>query len=110
MKKRLPALVVGAGVAGLLWIGGPSAQACDSGPTRTAGDTLAASPTGTEVYGAQTGDTAGQIGVTGSNGYIEAGGDEVNGAYVQGHSSGDELYGRVGVSSAGPDVCVNDQP
>ena len=110
MKKRLSALVVGAGVAGLFWVGGPSAQACDSGPTRASGDVIAGNPaTGGEIYGAQTGDTSGQVGTAGETGYIEAGGNETDGAYVQGSTSDGSVNGRTNVSSS-PSVCVNDTP
>jgi hypothetical protein len=112
LKKRLSAVVVGAGVAGLLWLGGPNAQACDTGSSNgsSADQTTVANPaTGGDVYGAQTSDAGGYAGTSGSTGYIEAGGDATSGGYVQGRESGDRVYGRVDVSQS-PGVCVNDQP
>ena len=114
MKKRLSAVVVGAGVAGLLWLGGPSAQAaCDTGSSNTTdtSDQVAPNPaTGGEVYGAQNASgTGGYVGTQGGTGYIEAGGDATSGGFVQGSTTDGAVNGRVDIGTA-PGVCVNDQP
>lgn len=113
MKKRLSAVVVGAGVAGMLWLGGPSAQAaCDTGSSQgsSADETVVDNPvTGGVVYGAQTSDSGGYIGTAGDSGYIEAGGDATSGGFVQGSTGGGEVHGRLDVSDS-PGICVNDAP
>ena len=112
MKKRLSAAVVAAGVAGLLFLGGPSAQAaCDSGSSNGTGadQTTVDNPaTGGQVYawGNDAGD-GGYAGTSGSTGYIEASGSASSGGTIQGSTSDGSVNGAVTVSSA-PGVCVND--
>jgi len=108
MMKRILAGAAATGFAVTLFAGG-SVQAAGCTPDEAPnadGPVLVELPgTGSTIYGEQTGDTGGYIGITGDNGWLEAGGDE-SGGTVAGRESGGNLEGELVVSDS-PSLCVN---
>jgi hypothetical protein len=111
-KKRFAAGFLALGVAGLLTIGGPNAQACDTGETRADEDAeetvIDNEVTGGEIYAHGDAESGGAIGTTGETGYIEASGGP-DGGHIQGNHADSDVNGRVDVG-AEPSLCLADTP
>lgn len=101
-------IAVGAMAGGLLFgsafaaqAAGPNSGSCTN--TRNNGPTLTpvATPAGVpRVYGQQTGTTAGDAGIDGGAGYLEAGGS-TSGGYVSGAQNGPASAGPASVPASG---------
>jgi hypothetical protein len=115
MRRRFlaPALIGVLAVAGSGLCAAP-AQACANGSQNPGAEAHKTQdlPTGGYVYGDRN-DSSGYTGVTGTHGYLEAGGNRSDsvppsdgGVYVQGRSNDAPLEGRIFVGP-NPSVCVN---
>lgn len=111
MMKRIVAGAAAAGLALTLMNAGSATAACPTVAQSTDRPAVAgpAGPSGTTVYGKQTSTTGGYIGVTGSTGWIEAGGGGSS-AYVRGKSASTPVNGEIIVNGANSKVCVADKP
>lgn len=99
MMKRILAGAAATGFAITLFAGGPAqAAACNEGSNLENADTVQELPSGSTIYGAQTSDTGGFVGITGDNGYLEAGGDAANGGYVEGEAPAAGVNGRLDIN------------
>ncbi len=112
MIKRIVAGAAAAGLAATLLTTGSASAACQGSgpePAWAGADKQAgpAGPSGTTVYGKQTG-TGGYLGVTGSTGWLKAEGGAPNGGTITGSGGGGAVQGRLVVGSQ-PHLCVNNQ-
>jgi hypothetical protein len=103
---------VAAGVLGSLGAAAPAHARCDQGvPTSGHVDLIELPGTGSHVYNSPGDPTSGKgyIGVHGSIGYIEAGGDlGAQNGYIQGGANDGSVNGKVSGSAGGPQACAND--
>lgn len=112
MRRRVTLVVLALSAAAVLGSTSGAQARCDQGGPAAGHSELTIVPgTGSHVYndGGAPGSTSGYIGIHGSIGYIEAGGNASPSGSIQGSTTDGSTNAKLSGNSAdGPRLCVND--